>query len=240
MLIIAIIGLALLDSAAFGTLLIPVWLIMAPGKFKFGRIVIYLLVLTLAYFLIGLALVMGADALFERYQALFESAGFYLIVTVAGAALAITGAILSYRGRGKARGDAEDNGPGRMFKIRSQIMQSEDSGLKSASVLVSIALTAVALEVATMLPYLGAIGLMVANDLSVYESGVLLAVYCGVMVLPALLLALGKVISPVRIGGPLATMDAWLSRQAKSSSVGLVLVFGAILLAVGIYQLVKL
>lgn len=63
MLLLVIGGLALLDSTAFGTLLIPVWLTMAPGQFRFGRIATYLAVVALSYYAIGLALLLGADAL---------------------------------------------------------------------------------------------------------------------------------------------------------------------------------
>ena len=34
--------LALVDSTSFGTLLIPTWLLLAPGRLRPGRILIYL------------------------------------------------------------------------------------------------------------------------------------------------------------------------------------------------------
>ena len=34
--------LALVDSTSFGTLLIPIWLMLAPGRLKAGRILVFL------------------------------------------------------------------------------------------------------------------------------------------------------------------------------------------------------
>ncbi|AXR73848.1 MULTISPECIES: GAP family protein [Auritidibacter] len=238
MLLLVIGGLALLDSTAFGTLLIPVWLTMAPGQFRFGRIATYLAVVALSYYAIGLALLLGADALFARYRSVFESEGFSWILVFIGALAVMIGVFLMWRDRRRNRvRKAPKRGPGVLRRIRDHIMQSESSGLKSASLMTSLALTAVVLEVATMLPYLAAIGILVAQELSLWQSASLLALYCVVMIMPALLLALGRCFFPKTVSGPLTTLDELLSEQATSSSAGFTAIFGVVIAGIGIFEL---
>src|SRR5699024_6906022 len=59
--------LALIDSTSFGTLLIPVWLLMSPGRVRLGRITLFLGVITGTYFVVGLALMFGTAAIFNAY-----------------------------------------------------------------------------------------------------------------------------------------------------------------------------
>ncbi|WP_083733679.1 GAP family protein [Actinomadura sp. CNU-125] len=59
---LALAGLALLDSTSFGTLLIPIWLLLTPGRVRTGRIAVYLLTVAAFYFCVGVLLVVGADA----------------------------------------------------------------------------------------------------------------------------------------------------------------------------------
>nr|WP_244632849.1 hypothetical protein [Aeromicrobium sp. CFBP 8757] len=66
--------LALVDSTSFGTLLIPIWLMLAPGRLRPGRIVVFLATVAGFYLVLGLLLVAGvarfsdqiADALDTR------------------------------------------------------------------------------------------------------------------------------------------------------------------------------
>ncbi|NLS09737.1 hypothetical protein HGQ17_06900 [Nesterenkonia sp. MY13] len=74
--------LALIDSTSFGTLLIPVWLLMAPGRLRAGRVLIYLAVVAGAYALIGLvllgSLVLFGDQLVSAFSTDRESPVFLL------------------------------------------------------------------------------------------------------------------------------------------------------------------
>ncbi|MGO3060918.1 hypothetical protein [Corynebacterium casei] len=62
--------LALVDSTSFGTLLIPVWLLMTPGRLQVGRVLQFLLTVVSMYFFIGLGLLLGANALFATFSSL--------------------------------------------------------------------------------------------------------------------------------------------------------------------------
>ncbi|MBM4532658.1 hypothetical protein GS563_28475 [Rhodococcus hoagii] len=51
--------LALTDSLSFGTLLVPVWLLMTPGRVRPHRILLYLGTVAAVYYGIGIALMAG-------------------------------------------------------------------------------------------------------------------------------------------------------------------------------------
>src|SRR5699024_11176216 len=65
--------LALIDSTSFGTLLIPVWLLMTSTRVRVDRFLIYLLTVMGLYFLFGLVIMFGADFFLERYGYLLDS-----------------------------------------------------------------------------------------------------------------------------------------------------------------------
>ena len=67
-------------------------------------------------------------------------------------------------------------------------------------------------EVATMVPYLAAIGILTVNDVSFVESGVLLLAYCTVMVLPAFVLLLLRTVLASAIEPLLARRQGLLQR----------------------------
>src|SRR5699024_12663121 len=49
-------GLALVDAMSIGTLAVPVWLLMAPGKVRVSRMLIYLATIGGLFYVLGLAL----------------------------------------------------------------------------------------------------------------------------------------------------------------------------------------
>lgn len=65
--------LALIDSTSFGTLLIPVWLLMTSERVRVDRFFIYLFTVVGCYFLFGLVIMFGADLFLNRYESLLES-----------------------------------------------------------------------------------------------------------------------------------------------------------------------
>ncbi|MCM6775519.1 GAP family protein [Nocardia sp. CDC159] len=91
------------------------------------------------------------------------------------------------------------------------------SGSGSATGLISLALLATALEVATMLPYLAAVGLIANADLGWQATGALLAGYCLLMILPALLLSLARLVAHRRVDPILQRMNRWLIRNSAKA-----------------------
>ena len=83
----------------------------------------------------------------------------------------------------------------------------------SAAALAGIAVLAGVVELATMLPYLGAIGMMSAADLDPVQIGLLLAGYCLVMIVPALLLLGGRLALQRRIEPFLNRVSTWFAEK---------------------------
>src|SRR5690606_4416721 len=58
-----LVGLALVDSTSFGTLLIPLWLMLAPGRLRVHRVLLFLGTVATYYLVLGIALLAGATRL---------------------------------------------------------------------------------------------------------------------------------------------------------------------------------
>lgn len=221
--------LALVDSTSFGTLLIPVWLLLAPGRVRAGRVLAYLGTVAAAYLVIGVAVLLGAGVVLERYGDALESRPVLLAQLVLGVGLLA----LSFRFDGKraARRAEEDGGrPGRLVRWRERALGLEPSASSPVLPLMGLALGAVMIEVATMLPYLAAIGLLTASDLATPVTLGVLALYCVVMVLPALLLLGGRLVAARWIDPLLRRLERWLSKNAAEMT-GWVLGIVGVLLA---------
>jgi hypothetical protein len=83
---------------------------------------------------------------------------------------------------------------------------------------VTLALLAAVLEVATMLPYLGAIGLLAGTEVSAGVQVGVLATYCLVMVLPALVLLGLRMLLRSRIEALLSRLSGWLERAGAEAT----------------------
>ena len=93
-------------------------------------------------------------------------------------------------------------------------IESDNDGRRSAIALAGLALGAAGIEAASMLPYLAGIGVLTASDLGWPGIAFVLAGYCVVMLLPALLL-LGARVAARRLVEPLLLrLDVVLSRGA--------------------------
>ncbi|RKR88127.1 Sap-like sulfolipid-1-addressing protein [Micromonospora pisi] len=215
--------LALIDSTSFGTLLIPIWMMLAPGRLHPGRLLTFLATVAIFYLVLGVALTFGALALLDDLRPVAASGPFQVAQLVVGVAL------FAYSFRfGKKRKGSE---PGRLLRWREQAM----SGEGSPKALVVLALTAVTLEVATMLPYLAAIGLISAAELALPTTVAVLAGYCLVMVLPALVLLGARVVGADRVQPVLVWVNGWMTRSAAETT-GWVLGIAGFLLAANAAQ----
>jgi len=107
----------------------------------------------------------------------------------------------------------------------------------SIAMLIGLALTAVVLELGTMLPYLAAIGLIASEGPSWPMSGILLFGYCIVMVVPAFVLLIGRLIAYRTLKQPLVRLDRWLVKNAQSTTAWIIGIVGFLLTANAIYDL---
>ncbi|WBB78372.1 GAP family protein [Micromonospora sp. WMMD882] len=196
-------GLALIDSTSIGTLFIPVWLLMTPGRVAAGRILAYLGAIAGFYFVLGLVLLLGGARLVELFGGVWDSPPLWWAQLVLGVGLFL----LSFRYDGK-----RSAGSDRPLRWRDRAT----SGQTSVRWLVGLAVLAALAEVATMLPYLAALGLLGSADVGVAPSVLLLAAYCLVMVLPAVSLLVLRMAGPDWVGALLARLDNWITRKAGS------------------------
>jgi hypothetical protein len=284
--------LALVDSTSFGTLLIPVWLLLAPGRLRPGRILLFLTTVAVFYFAAGLAILFGAGFVVENYGTFFESRGFSVLLLGAGIALlawsfqleakakrekaarvpaqmptladqpgangsgadfpgragSVPGGVGSVpKGAGSVPGSdsgmqhgVSGDGPaaagtaagtlpsGRLARWRYRAVGS-DSQSGGAAALVGLALAAATLELATMLPYLGAIGLISTADLAWPLPGVVLAAYCTLMIAPALVLLGARLTAARRVDPVLKKLDGFLSRTSTNTLSWVTGILGVVL-----------
>ncbi|MFC8920969.1 GAP family protein [Cellulosimicrobium sp. NPDC057127] len=240
--------LALIDSTSFGTLLVPVWLLLAPGRLRGGRVLAYLATVAGFYLVVGVVVMLGAGAFLERFGAALDTRAATIVQLLLGIGLFA----LSFRFDGKraARRRAESGGGGRLSRWRERALGIEAAAdgrvgaaagptasaatgttSRGTSVLplVGLALGAASIEVATMLPYLAAIGIITTSDVAWPASAGVLAAYCVVMVAPALLLLLGRLVAARAVDPLLRRLDAWLTKNAAEMTGWVLGVLGVLL-----------
>lgn len=200
-------GLALIDSTSFGTLLVPIWLMLQHGRLRAGRLLIYLGTIAGFYFGVGILLVATAGAVVDAVgDALADVPKQPLRI----GQLAVGVALFGWSYRLEARANRAAGRPGRIQRWRERSI----SGTGGYRGLMGLALLAGLVEVATMLPYLGAVGVLVAADVGWVATTAVLAAYCVVMCLPALVLAAGRMLAHEWIDPKLHRLNGWLTRNS--------------------------
>ncbi|MER7165606.1 GAP family protein [Micromonospora sp. NPDC000207] len=216
-LLLSLLGLALVDSTSIGTLFIPIWLLMSPGRVRVGRILAYLGTITAFYFAVGVLLAVGGTRIVAALDGTFDSRP----VLWAQLALGVALFALSFRYDGK-----RNRKGGGVLRWRDRAT----GGDSSVRWLVGLALLAALAEVATMLPYLAAVGLLTTAELSGATTVALLGAYCLVMVLPAVVLLVARVALPGPVEPLLARLNRWITEKA-GGALGWVLGIAGFLLA---------
>ena len=211
--------LALIDSTSFGTLLIPIWLMLAPGRLKPARLIIFLGTVAAFYFVLGLLLTAGVTAFSDQIKDALDTTPVQVVQLALGIALLV----LAFR-IGHRKGGGEG---GRISRWRESAM-SEGGSTRA---LMSLALGAAVLEAASMVPYLAAIGLLSTSDLSWQAMAGLLAAYCLVMIAPALLLLCGRILAHARIQPLLQRINDWMVRTGQENTAWVVGIIGFLLAA---------
>lgn len=205
-----LLGLSLLDSTSFGTLLIPLWLLLTPGRVRVGNIARYLVTICVFYFVAGVAIAAGATTVLDAFQGTFADLPEQpMRVAQLVAGLGIVG--LSYWL--EARAKKTQGQPGRLAQWRERAMTETGSG----GGLTKLAVIAAALEVATMLPYLVAIGILASADLGAPQFALGLAGYCIVMCLPAVGLTIIRVVGHERVEPTLRRISDFFSRNSAKA-----------------------
>lgn len=203
LLLLTLAGLALVDATSFGTLVIPLWLMTAPTGLRPGRVLAFLAVVATSYLGVGVLLLLGDSAALDALgSGLAGSRPVLVAQLVVGLALFAA----SFR-VGSRTGE-------RLGRWRDRAVGAEGS----TRGVVVLALVAVTAEVATMLPYLGAVGLLAGTDTSAPLRVSVLAAYCLVMVVPALVLLGLRVVLRSRVEALLGRASGWLERAGGEAT----------------------
>ncbi|MEE6287879.1 GAP family protein [Georgenia sp. MJ173] len=205
--------LALIDSTSFGTLLIPVWFLLAPGRLRPGRILVFLGTVAGFYLLLGLVLVAGMGTFLGDVGRLLDNPVVARAQLVVGVGLVVWSFFI-----GKKKRD----GNGRLLRWRDRAM-AEGTGLGG---LMGLALAAALVEVASMLPYLAATGLIGAADLSWPQRVLVLAAYCLVMILPALVLLALRLVARRLVTPLLDRISRWMAKNGGETTAWIVGIVG--------------
>ena len=247
-------GLALVDSLSFGTLAIPVWLLMAPGRLRIGRILVYLASICGFYFLVGLVLLFGARFMTRQLQIDWSHPSIMVLGFILGLGLLVLSFVMEppkawQNARPKDQANHRSGLAARMITWRQSMVQdsmavtsNDDSVLSNGSQrtkrktmnLMGLAATAGLLEVATMLPYLAAIGLLTASaptlGIGPMGSAGILVGYCIVMVLPTLVLLLGRMLFQQAVTPLLQRVDMWFAEKGQSTLAWVIGIVGVVLM----------
>lgn len=206
--------LALVDSTSFGTLLIPLWLMLVPGRVRPGRVLFFLGVVGAFYLGLGLVLMGAAGALRPQLQALTEGVVAARIQLVVGVLLVLVSLVC---GRGAGVGQ-------RAQRWRERAVGSESRG--GGGALALLALSAAALEAATMVPYLAALGIITRSDPGAGATVAVLSAYCLVMLAPALVLLALRLGVGARVHRPLTRLADWMARHSGETVAWVVGILG--------------
>ncbi len=221
--------LALIDSTSFGTLLIPLWLMLVPGRPRPGRILLFLGTVAAFYLLLGIGLLLGASTLLDTWQETGNSQPLRVAQLVVGIGLMALGVLMEpwtkagkeHRAARRAEKLAR-SGPTLHMRMRER---AADASAPVGAVIL-LALTAAVIEAASMIPYLAAIGLLTASELSLAGRVAVLFGYCLVMIAPALLLLAARLFLHDHVAPILTKLEASMSRNANAAMAWVIFLVG--------------
>jgi hypothetical protein len=211
----SLVVLALLDSTSIGTFFVPIMLMLVPGRLRARPLLGYLLTIAGFYLVLGVAIMLGAGAVLDRFGDALDSKPAYWVQLVLGVGLFV----LSFRFDPKRRA-AKGKSPTANWTERVQ------RATGSTRTLVTLALTAGVLEVATMFPYLGAIALVAGAGVGPAVSVAVLAGYCLVMILPALVLLAVRLVLSERVTPLLTRVNKWFEKHALGATGWILAIVG--------------
>ncbi|MGU3645120.1 GAP family protein [Microbacterium sp. C23T] len=245
--------LALLDGLSVGTLLVPIFLLLAPGRTPVGRVLLYLGTIATFYLAVGILFMLGLVNLVDVAQGFLSSPAGQIVRLVAGAALLLV-AFLVGRGSARAPGSGATGEPVRVSPVTglpvgvtapatvaaapSETARSEPSARlvrwrdrllapeASRGAVMAVAVGAGVVEVATMLPYLVAMGMLAEAPLGMPVRIAALAGYCAVMILPAVVLLVLRVVAAPVVERPLGRLAAWMERTGRENTAWILGIVG--------------
>lgn len=220
-------GLALADSTSIGTLIIPVWFLLAK-KVAVPKFLLYLVTVAIFYFAVGLLGLAGLVPALQALGNIFTTRIFLYAEIVVGMLLVVLAFWLDPHRRPKTTKES------RIKRWQRQIFE----GNLTTKAVIGLAITATALELATMAPYIAAIAIIAADDISWYERIATLGGYVVVMVLPAFVLLGVRQALQNRVTTRLGRLNDWIIKNADDAFSWLVGIVGSAFACDGIVRLI--
>jgi len=202
--------LALVDGTSFGTLGVPLFLLARP-QVRVRGVLTFLGTIAAFYWVLGVLLFGLLATLLPSLRAIGDSAPVLWGELAVGVVLLLASFLFDGPGGRWRRARRERSGrPGRVERSSSRLAGPE----QRTGALVALALGAGAVEAATMIPYLAAIGLLTASGVAVPAAAGVLLCYAVLMIAPALVLTGLRVLLAGRMEPYLTRMSAWFARRA--------------------------
>lgn len=219
----ALAGLALIDSTSFGTLVLPLMMLLSP-RVRTRNVVVHLVTIAVFYYGIGVALMLGADAAIRAIGPLLESTGGRITQFAVGALLVVLSVLIDPKmaARRRVRRGLPPRPPSRL----AARALGADTTLPTV---IGVALLAGGVEVASMLPYLGAVGLILAADLAFGAQLSVLAGYAAVMIAPALILLAVRITGGRRLEPRLQRIQGWLTTHTSGATSWVIGIIGVLI-----------
>lgn len=209
--LLSLVGLALLDSLSLGTLVIPVALAIRQQRVELRPQALYFITVCGAYFALGIVLLLGMDTLLDALTDILRTPPALWARLIIGIGLAAFGILAKNP------------------KKRTPEEIADQPAPKSPSpwAVIALGLGAAAAEAATMIPYLAAIGIM-GNMGSPWPVRLaILAGYCFIMIVPALILLTAIAIWGPRIFPRIRRLLATFEYEAKVTLLWIAAIIGA-------------
>ncbi|MFJ6533348.1 GAP family protein [Microbacterium sp. NPDC091662] len=255
--------LALIDGLSVGTLLIPVFLLLHPGRVRAGRILLYLVTIAAFYLLVGLLFLWGLVNLVDVASDFLASpAGLIIRLLVGGALLlaafvmptgdksaetastsptsgATTPQISPWTGM-PTGSDADGTSmmpppppatavaadaaprPGRITRWRERLLDPRTRG----TAVMAVAIAAGLVEIATMLPYIVAMTMLADAGIDTPLRVLSLVGYCALMILPAVVLLVLRLVAASLVQRPLERFAVWMQRTGAENTAWIIGIIG--------------
>lgn len=253
--------LALIDGLSVGTLLIPVFLLLHPGRMRAGRILLYLATIAAFYLVVGLLFLWGLVNLVDVASDFVASPAGLIIRLLVGGALLITAFVMptgekaptgasgaaavphtmtpagASPGTGMPTGEASSSSrmtpppvaavdpaprPGRITRWRERLFDPRTRG----TAVMAVAIAAGLVEVATMLPYIVAMTMLADAGIDTPVGVLSLVGYCVLMILPAVVLLILRLVAAPLVQRPLERFAAWMERTGAENTAWIIGIIG--------------
>lgn len=249
-LLLSLAVLALVDSLSIGTLLIPVFLLLSPGKVRAGRVLLYLATIAAFYLAVGLLFLWGLVNVVDAASDFLTSPAGSTIRLVVGVGLLVASFLIPTAPKKEAtqpvatasasslEGLAGTNAgagvgsdapaatarakPGRIVRWRDRLLDPATTRVA----LMSVAIAAGLVEVATMLPYIVAMTMLADAGVETPVRIVSLVGYCLIMIVPAIVLLILRIVAAPLITRPLERLADWMQRTGAENTAWIIGILG--------------